>query len=218
MRRLARRRAILDALRAEPHGATAEHVAQTLGVSARTVYRDLEKLRAEGEPVEAGRGPGGGYRWSEQDAHATIKLSANDARWLLAVLDAVLDAHWLPFRETTQRLRDEARTALAAAAQHETHAPAIRTKSVVAQTYETFEPILERALLAGERVRTRIRKGRTIVEQLLTPIAAIAGEAEKLRARDENGVESDLDLERLIAVEPADEGDDEDDGEENARA
>jgi predicted DNA-binding transcriptional regulator YafY len=41
---------------------TAEELAERLGVSVRTVHRDVEALRQSGVPVSGERGPAGGYR------------------------------------------------------------------------------------------------------------------------------------------------------------
>jgi predicted DNA-binding transcriptional regulator YafY len=56
-----RREALLGWLRSRGSGTAAE-VAQHLGVSERTVYRDVAALRDRGEPLEADSGPGGGLR------------------------------------------------------------------------------------------------------------------------------------------------------------
>lgn len=50
-------------LRLQAHGAlTAEELAAESGVSVRTVYRDAARLEAAGIPLQADRGPGGGFR------------------------------------------------------------------------------------------------------------------------------------------------------------
>lgn len=41
---------------------TAEEMASEFEVSVRTVYRDVDELSASGVPVQADRGPGGGFK------------------------------------------------------------------------------------------------------------------------------------------------------------
>ena len=52
---------LLEALQDRP-SASGPELAARLGVDTRTVRRDVESLRALGIPVEAERGPAGGYR------------------------------------------------------------------------------------------------------------------------------------------------------------
>jgi predicted DNA-binding transcriptional regulator YafY len=83
---------------------TAGALAAELGVSVRTVYRDLEALSAAGVPVMAESGPGGGcellpgYRFplralSRDEAEALIILGVPPALRELGLADAVTAAH-----------------------------------------------------------------------------------------------------------------------------
>jgi predicted DNA-binding transcriptional regulator YafY len=83
---------------------TGRDLAAELGVSLRTVYRDLEALSAAGVPVVAESGPGGGcqllpgYRFplralSRDEAEALIILGVPAALRELGLADAVAAAH-----------------------------------------------------------------------------------------------------------------------------
>lgn len=83
---------------------TARSLAGELGVSVRTIYRDLEALSAAGVPVMAESGPGGGcqllpgYRFplralSRDEAEALIILGVPPALRELGLEDAVTAAH-----------------------------------------------------------------------------------------------------------------------------
>jgi predicted DNA-binding transcriptional regulator YafY len=54
-------------------------LARRLGVDVRTVRRDVESLRALGIPVEAERGPGGGYRLRPGYRMPPLMLTADEA-------------------------------------------------------------------------------------------------------------------------------------------
>lgn len=49
---------LVQTLRRHRHPVTAAHLAETLGVSVRTLYRDIDTLRAEGAPIEGEAGLG----------------------------------------------------------------------------------------------------------------------------------------------------------------
>src|ERR1700728_2293131 len=72
---------------------TAPDLAEQLGVSVRTIYRDLEALSASGVPVYAETGPGGGYRLIEgYETHLTGLEPAEAEALLLAGLPGPLGA------------------------------------------------------------------------------------------------------------------------------
>lgn len=61
MKRTERLFALTEHLRARRTGVTAEALAERFGVTVRTIYRDLDTLRAASLPLAAERGRGGGY-------------------------------------------------------------------------------------------------------------------------------------------------------------
>src|SRR5262245_2888668 len=69
-------------LRSRDHS-TAADLAAELGISRRTLHRDLAVLRGSGIPVEADRGRGGGLRLHPRWALGRVHLSASEAIDLL---------------------------------------------------------------------------------------------------------------------------------------
>jgi predicted DNA-binding transcriptional regulator YafY len=79
----------LELLQASP-GITADRLAEKLGVSERAVRRYIGILREAGIPVDAERGPYGGYRLGRGVRLPPLVFSASEA---LGLVMAVLDGH-----------------------------------------------------------------------------------------------------------------------------
>jgi predicted DNA-binding transcriptional regulator YafY len=63
-------------------GMTAQQLGDVLGVSLRTVYRDIDALQAEGFPIYSERGPLGGYHLIEEYRTRLTGLTTEEAEAL----------------------------------------------------------------------------------------------------------------------------------------
>jgi predicted DNA-binding transcriptional regulator YafY len=119
VKRQARLFAITEYLRARRTGVTAQTIAERFGVTVRTVYRDLDALRAAELPLHAEQGRGGGYALDRHYALPPINLSAREAAVLVALGAYARRMRLLPFGETLESALDKVRGALSASAQRE---------------------------------------------------------------------------------------------------
>ncbi|MFI6293224.1 helix-turn-helix transcriptional regulator [Nonomuraea sp. NPDC050790] len=88
--RVERQHRLIEELRATaPRALTAGSLAARLGVSARTIERDLADLLAAGVPVASQRGPGGGYAIDARPVLPPLTFTPGEASALLASLVAV---------------------------------------------------------------------------------------------------------------------------------
>lgn len=93
MKRAERLHALSETLRRSgTRGRTAEWLASELGVSLRTIKRDLDALDNSGVPVWSRPGPGGGYGIAARSNLPPISLSPAQAVALLAAVSAGADA------------------------------------------------------------------------------------------------------------------------------
>jgi len=87
LRRVERQQALIEQLHAA-HGERLqlEGLARDLGVSVRTVARDVERLRLSGVPLHAHQGRGGGVSLLPTNAAITIVLDLPEAAALMSSL------------------------------------------------------------------------------------------------------------------------------------
>ncbi|MFT5991734.1 MAG: putative DNA-binding transcriptional regulator YafY [Bradymonadia bacterium] len=109
--------AIAEHLRTRRSGVTAESLAERFDVSVRTMYRDLDALRAAHLPVNADPGPGGGYALDHGYALPPLHFTAREAAVLTATLSWLRDHRLVPFAHTLDDARAKLRAALPAAQQ-----------------------------------------------------------------------------------------------------
>ena len=90
LRRIERQHALIEELRkrrGEPRSARA--LGFTLGVTPRTVERDIARLRHSGIPVRVQRGPGGGYLFDVRTSIDAIALEPSEVAALIVALVAL---------------------------------------------------------------------------------------------------------------------------------
>jgi predicted DNA-binding transcriptional regulator YafY len=119
MQRTERLFALTEYLRGRRTGVTAEALAERFGVTMRTIYRDLDALRAASLPVAAERGRGGGYALDRGYSLPPVNFTAREAALLTALGRFAIDMRLLPFSETLESALDKVRAALTASAQRE---------------------------------------------------------------------------------------------------
>ena len=119
MRRTERLFALAEYLRSRRTGVTAEVLAGRFEVTVRTMYRDLDALRAASLPVGAERGRGGGYALDRHYTLPPVNFTAREAALLVALGRFAVDMRLMPFTETLNSALEKVQAALSASAQRE---------------------------------------------------------------------------------------------------
>jgi predicted DNA-binding transcriptional regulator YafY len=89
LRRVARQQRIVEWLGSAAAPLTSPELAQRLGVSVRTVERDLARLRESGVPIDAVPGVHGGSRLASVAAPRPVRLTGPEIAALIASLAAL---------------------------------------------------------------------------------------------------------------------------------
>lgn len=87
-------------------------VAQTLGVSERTVYRDIATLRAAGHDIQATPGPGGGVRIAPEARPRAVHFEVAEIVGLALAVAVLKATPHTPFADSAVAALDRARLAL----------------------------------------------------------------------------------------------------------
>jgi predicted DNA-binding transcriptional regulator YafY len=156
---------------------TAADIAERLEVSVRTVHRDVESLAAAGVPVEAVRGPAGGYRLAGGYRTRLTGLTGDEAEALFAAE--------MPGPVAELGLGGElaaARLKLLAALPSELQERATRAQRLFhldargwfrAEDSVPHLPALAAAVWRGCRVRIRYREGNRVVQRTIDPLGLV---------------------------------------------
>jgi predicted DNA-binding transcriptional regulator YafY len=156
---------------------TAAEIADRLEVSVRTVHRDVESLAAAGVPVEAVRGPAGGYRLAGGYRTRLTGLTADEAEALFAA--------GMPGPAAELGLGGElaaARLKLLAALPYELQERATRASRLFhldtrgwfrAEDTVPHLPALAAAVWQGCRARIRYREGGNVVQRTIDPLGLV---------------------------------------------
>ncbi|HEY8703840.1 MAG TPA: WYL domain-containing protein [Gaiellaceae bacterium] len=182
---------------------TAAELAGQLEISVRTVHRDMESLAAAGVPVEALRGPTGGYRLAGGYRTRLTGLTADEAEALFAAgMSGPAAELGLGGELAAARLK------LLAALPSELQERATRASRLFhldtrgwfrAEDRVPHLPALSTAVWSGCRVRIRYREGARVVQRTVDPLGLVLkGGAWYLIARRSAGMR----VYRVAAVRP----------------
>jgi predicted DNA-binding transcriptional regulator YafY len=207
MQRKSRLFALAEYLRGRRTGVTAEQLAERFGVTVRTIYRDLDALRDASLPVQAERGPGGGYALDRAYTLPPVNFTPREAAVLVVLGRFASETRLVPFVDTLESALSKVRGALSAGQQREalSHAeklafaaiPALPVRPAVRRAIEEawFEQRPVRVRHHGRDgacFEERVRISRVLMERTMTIL-----DCEDLHS----GEKRTLRLDRIDAVE-----------------
>jgi predicted DNA-binding transcriptional regulator YafY len=162
MRRKSRLFALADYLRGRRTGVTAEELAERFGVTVRTIYRDLDALRDAALPLQAERGPGGGYSLDRAYTLPPVNFTAREAALLVVLARFATETRLVPFVDTLESALSKVRGALSAGQQREALAHAEKLVFAAIPAVPVLPAVrraIEQAWFEQRCVRLRYRRG-----------------------------------------------------------
>jgi predicted DNA-binding transcriptional regulator YafY len=184
MSRTERLFALAEYLRGRRTGVTAEVLAERFGVTIRTIYRDLDALRAASMPLAAERGRGGGYALDRSYSLPPVNFTAREAALLVALGRFAIDMRLMPFTDTLESALDKVRAALSASAQRELLARLSELSFVgvpVLPSKKAVRAALERAWFEQQPVRITYVDGNFIETTRKVRIAGVVMDRHETR-------------------------------------
>jgi predicted DNA-binding transcriptional regulator YafY len=143
-----------------------EELAERLGVSGRTIRRDIERLRELGYPVDATTGPAGGYRLHAGTAMPPLLLDDDEAVAIAVGLRTAAGASVTGIEETSVRALVKLEQVLPSHLRRRVNA--LQTATVTpAASGPTIDPETLTAIAGASRDRERLRfdyRGRDATE------------------------------------------------------
>ena len=161
MRRKSRLFALAEYLRGRRTGVTADQLAERFGVTVRTIYRDLDALRDAALPVQAERGPGGGYALDRAYTLPPVNFTPREAAVLVVLGRFATETRLVPFVDTLESALSKVRGALSAGQQREAlaHAEKLTFAAVPAlPTRPAIRRVIEEAWFEQRPIRVKYRR------------------------------------------------------------
>ena len=206
MKRTERLFALAEHLRGRRTGVTAEILAERFGVTVRTIYRDLDALRAASLPLSAERGRGGGYALDKSYSLPPVNFTAREAALLVALGRFAVEMRLLPFEETLQRALDKVRAALSTSAQRELMGRLEELSFVGIPARPVAKPIraaVERAWFEQQPLRISYRDGYGVPSTRVVRILSVLMERTETRINAFDIAKNDQRQFRLDRIEHA---------------
>lgn len=145
MGKSARLFALAEHLRSRRTGVTAAELAARFEVTERTIFRDLDALRAAHLPLSSERGRGGGVALDRSYSLPPVNFTPREAAVLVAAGRFLAEMRVLPFTATLASALDKVRAALSASSQRSLLAH-LETLHFVGVPARTAKPEVRRAV------------------------------------------------------------------------